>query len=213
MANYIVSDTELTATAEAVRQKGGTSALIPWQAGTGFKTAIDAIPSGGITPTGTKQISITQNGTTTEDVTQYANAKITVNVPSGPSLPSVISKIDGGSFTPSSDLQSSALTISHNLGVAPKGFVIWTEDELSGTIATRYAAQFFLSASDVHRSNGNIYAAIGGATILYNGNTSFANATAKDDQIDSFMTASTIGWNNTLIYCKAGLTYKWLAWA
>lgn len=31
--------------------------------------------------TGTKQISITQNGTTTEDVTNYANAQITANVP------------------------------------------------------------------------------------------------------------------------------------
>lgn len=50
MADYIVSDTELTATAEAVRQKGGTSALIPWQAGTGFKAAVDAIPSGGSGP-------------------------------------------------------------------------------------------------------------------------------------------------------------------
>lgn len=37
--------------------------------------------SGGITPTGTKQISITQNGTTTEDVTSYASASINVNVP------------------------------------------------------------------------------------------------------------------------------------
>ena len=36
--------------------------------------------SGGVTPTGTKQISITENGTTTEDVTSYANAEITVNV-------------------------------------------------------------------------------------------------------------------------------------
>lgn len=35
----------------------------------------------GITPTGTKNISITENGTTTEDVTAYANAQITVNVP------------------------------------------------------------------------------------------------------------------------------------
>ena len=36
------------------------------------------VPS--VTPTGTKQISITENGTTTEDVTQYANAEITVDV-------------------------------------------------------------------------------------------------------------------------------------
>ena len=36
-----------------------------------------------ITPTGEKEISITQNGTTTEDVYEYASAKITVNVPGG----------------------------------------------------------------------------------------------------------------------------------
>lgn len=35
----------------------------------------------GTTPTGTKQISIGANGTTTEDVTSYASAQITVNVP------------------------------------------------------------------------------------------------------------------------------------
>lgn len=34
-------------------------------------------------PTGTKQISITQNGTTTENVKDYASAEITVAVPSG----------------------------------------------------------------------------------------------------------------------------------
>lgn len=39
--------------------------------------------SGGVTPTGTKQISITQNGTTTEDVTNYASAEISVNVSGG----------------------------------------------------------------------------------------------------------------------------------
>lgn len=44
------------------------------------------VTQGGITPTGTKQISISQNGTVTEDVTNYASAQITVNVPSsGPS--------------------------------------------------------------------------------------------------------------------------------
>lgn len=40
-------------------------------------------PGTGTTPTGTKQISITQNGTTTEDVAAYANAEITVNVQGG----------------------------------------------------------------------------------------------------------------------------------
>lgn len=36
--------------------------------------------STGTTPTGTKQISITQNGTTTEDVAAYASAEISVSV-------------------------------------------------------------------------------------------------------------------------------------
>lgn len=47
MINYIVTDPELTATADAIRTKGGTAALIPWQAGTGFADAVGAIPSGG----------------------------------------------------------------------------------------------------------------------------------------------------------------------
>lgn len=47
----------------------------------GKATAIVNVP--GIVPTGTKQISITANGTTTEDVSDYADAEITVNVPTG----------------------------------------------------------------------------------------------------------------------------------
>ena len=39
-------------------------------------------PSSGITPSGTKQIIITANGSITEDVTNYASAAITVDVPS-----------------------------------------------------------------------------------------------------------------------------------
>ena len=41
------------------------------------------VTQGGITPTGTKQINISQNGTTTEDVTNYASAQITVSVSGG----------------------------------------------------------------------------------------------------------------------------------
>ena len=43
------------------------------------------VTQGGITPTGTKQINISQNGTTTEDVTNYASAQITVSVSGTPS--------------------------------------------------------------------------------------------------------------------------------
>lgn len=43
---------------------------------------------GGSTPTGTKQISITENGTHIEDVAGYANAEISVSVPSEGIIPS-----------------------------------------------------------------------------------------------------------------------------
>ena len=40
-----------------------------------------AIGGGGIFPTGTKTINVTQNGTVTEDVTNYANAEVVANIP------------------------------------------------------------------------------------------------------------------------------------
>lgn len=80
MADYIATDTDLTSIADAIRTKGSTSA--PLEFPSGFVSAVNSISGGGITPTGTKQISISSNGTTTEDVTTYASAEITVSVPS-----------------------------------------------------------------------------------------------------------------------------------
>jgi hypothetical protein len=71
MSEYLVENTELTGVANAIRVKGGTSALLEWPEG--FKSAIAAIPTG-ITPTGTK--NITANGD--HDVTSYATARVEV---------------------------------------------------------------------------------------------------------------------------------------
>lgn len=57
-------------------------------AGKWMEGDITLVDSTGAAPTGTKQISITQNGTTTEDVSAYANAQIVVNVPTGGGTPS-----------------------------------------------------------------------------------------------------------------------------
>lgn len=45
MADYLVTDTELTGVADAIRTKGGTSAALVWPSG--YVDAIDAIETGG----------------------------------------------------------------------------------------------------------------------------------------------------------------------
>ena len=80
MSRVTVNETYLSDIADAIRSKNGTeNTYTPAE----MADAIEAISGGGITPTGTKQISITSNGTTTEDVTNYASAEITVTVPTG----------------------------------------------------------------------------------------------------------------------------------
>ena len=79
MANVLVEETSLENIASAIRSKNGqTTKYKPSE----MADAISAISGGGITPTGTTTINITQNGTVTEDVTDYANAQVNVNVPS-----------------------------------------------------------------------------------------------------------------------------------
>lgn len=75
----LVSKSKLTALATAIKTKAGVSGTYTLD---DLVDVVDDIEAGGVTPTGTKQVSITQNGTTTEDVTNYASAEITVNVPS-----------------------------------------------------------------------------------------------------------------------------------
>jgi hypothetical protein len=47
MADYLTTDTELTSVADAIREKGGTSAALEWPQG--YVDAIGAISSGGAT--------------------------------------------------------------------------------------------------------------------------------------------------------------------
>lgn len=54
MSDYLTTDTDLTTVADAIRTKGGTSALLEWPSG--FAQAIADIPSGGGTQTVIKSV-------------------------------------------------------------------------------------------------------------------------------------------------------------
>lgn len=77
MTKKLYEESDISAIATAIRGKNGSSDTYKVSE---MADAISNISGGGITPTGTKQISITSIGTTTEDVTNYASASITVNV-------------------------------------------------------------------------------------------------------------------------------------
>ena len=85
-------DTDLTSVANAIRTKGGTQGQLAFPSG--FVTAIQNIPSGGITPAGT--ITISQNGDT--DVTNYATAHVAIQystIYSGSEAPSSAQGVNG----------------------------------------------------------------------------------------------------------------------
>lgn len=74
-------DSDLTSVANAIRTRGGTAASLSFPSG--FVTAIGNIPSGGITPHGTKTINVSSSGTITQDVTDYASVDVIVPAYSG----------------------------------------------------------------------------------------------------------------------------------
>ena len=74
-------------------------------------------------PTGTKTINITSNGTTTEDVTNYANAQITVNVPGGGT--NSWTKVAETSYQVSTTSTSAATVATLKTGDSS----IWTSDK------------------------------------------------------------------------------------
>ena len=73
--NYLATDTELTAVADAIREKGGTSAALEFPSG--FVSAIGDISTGA----SAEPLTVTQNGTYTAAQGSAYNP-VTVNVPS-----------------------------------------------------------------------------------------------------------------------------------
>lgn len=75
MANYLVTDTELTSVANAIRTKGGTNASLTWP--NGFVNAINAISTGG----GSPEVAATTytNNSGTKDYITLTNGQYSEN--------------------------------------------------------------------------------------------------------------------------------------
>ena len=66
MANYLVTDTELTSVANAIRTKGGTESLLEFPSE--FVSAISAIPTGGSSDFSTATVTIINTATSDPSV-------------------------------------------------------------------------------------------------------------------------------------------------
>ena len=135
----------------------------------------------------------------------------------GASLPSIISKIDGGSFTPSSDTVGTSYWISHNLGVVPKGIIIWTEDSDLRTSTAAAAERYIISSSLVliDWTTGATVNALLPQHLFRNTNGATPNTGSPITQAAVENYIQTTRFNNALgaAYYKAGVEYKWVAFA
>ena len=116
----------------------------------------------------------------------------------GGSLPSIISKIDGGSFTPSSDTVTGNYIISHNLGEAPKGVAIWATN-MDRVVYSVRVADYYLAVLDNY--------------VLEQVNTNAGRREVSGAVASGDMGANSIKMTVSQNYYKANTTYNWLAWA
>lgn len=149
---------------------------------------------------------------------KYCEADILVeNTPDGGgSLPSSISKIDGGSFTPASNENTETYHISHNLGEIPKYAVVWTEELTAGTpVDTNYAVIYGIIRVGSLWFNPSVeyYAKVNVTGRTKDGYTQDNTNQGTQAQLANFASPTYFTMRKSGFYFKAGVTYKWLAWA
>lgn len=156
---------------------------------------------------------------TIETAGKYCEADILLEYvkSGGGSLPSQISKIDGGSFTLTSDTTGTNHWISHNLGVLPKAIVIWTEDSELLTSTAAVAQRYIISSLLVLVDwvTGSAQNGIFPTHLFRNTNGATSNTGSPITQAAVGNYIQTTRFNNALgaAYYKANVEYKWIAFA
>ncbi len=108
-------------------------------------------------PTGTKSISITENGTTTEDVTNYASAEITVDVQGGGG--GGLTLLGSGTYVKESDSASISIPVSYT--GTPKEYFYYNTTPPANTQQTIMGYNRVLDNNDLadYLPNGNLICA------------------------------------------------------
>ena len=127
----------------------------------------------------------------------------------GGSLPSVISKIDGGTFTYASDSSATNNPIIHSLGEKPKGYIVWSDYVMQNN--TGFATDCLMFSYGIGlpwNNNGNMNT-VGYSYYMYRRP---AGSVSERNSGELELNSSQIILNVNANF-HGGSTYKWLAWA
>lgn len=180
-------ETDITSAYAAVQSKGGT---IPQHKNTdSLSSAISSIPSGGVTPTGT--INITTNGT--HDVTNYATANVNVHGTN-------YRIFEGEATTETSSATDYQQILTQN--EIPQEFLDHWQDDAFGIILLRDNITSNLTTGNwcLSQKVGNNQAVAGSNGSIYRITNGSANSVQSSYQFKNYHTYDNPQFNGALCY-------------